>query len=542
MVPSSSTSLNGGVPSPSDPTDLPIELPASRYFAITWGIPENYGGMTGAFLHRSRAFLRLAGVGVDVLTFEPRPDYPDVERSLRAAGELLPGMRLFNLWEWLRTTPLDQSAPGKLSAKHAFAPLDASGDGSSRSTYRGSTELSRSRMAADGETVLQTDYYRTDGTLFASDLRDTTTPGELGGRSIVICDAAGDPLRSFGSIWALYRYWLDRLRAGENSIMFVDSKTTANFMLGYRRPGVLTVHVVHSSHLVGMERPLGTIRPTRAKVFDNLGKFDAVVVLTSRQHTDITTLLGEQPNLYVVPNGREVGTDVTTLNVDRAVNHGVVLASLTARKRLGHAVTAIAVANRGAENPATLDIYGEGEERTLLERSITELGLDDVVALRGFSTDASERFADASFMLLSSTSEGFPLVLVESMAAGCIPIAYDIAYGPADIITDGENGYLVSAGDPEALGAAIAEFIALPADRIATMRRSAVAAAAEFSDRAVTQAWARVLGHAQQEAQRRAQVEEENRQPTPPPAPVGGPVARYLRKIPGLARGLRARK
>ena len=33
-------------------------------------------------------------------------------------------------------------------------------------------------------------------------------------------------------------------------------------------------------------------------------------------------------------------------------------------------------------------------------------------------------------------------MLVESMASGCIPIAYDIDYGPSDIITDGVDGFL----------------------------------------------------------------------------------------------------
>ena len=52
-------------------------------------------------------------------------------------------------------------------------------------------------------------------------------------------------------------------------------------------------------------------------------------------------------------------------------------------------------------------------------------------------------------MLLTSRMEGLPLVLLEAMSVGCIPIAYDMPYGPADIIVDGVNGYLVEAGDIE---------------------------------------------------------------------------------------------
>ncbi|WP_200914854.1 glycosyltransferase [Arthrobacter sp. Leaf234] len=48
----------------------------------------------------------------------------------------------------------------------------------------------------------------------------------------------------------------------------------------------------------------------------------------------------------------------------------------------------------------------------------------------------------ASFTLLTSTTEGLPLVLLEAMSGGCLPIAYDIPYGPADLIEDA--GYVSS--------------------------------------------------------------------------------------------------
>src|SRR4029079_1158517 len=98
--------------------------------------------------------------------------------------------------------------------------------------------LSRRRLADDGVTVLQRDHYRVDGSLLLSDLRDTRTPGQRGGRSIGLCDAEGAPVRSWRRIWRLYRAWLDALTAGEPSWMVVDSKTSANSLLGYRRPQV----------------------------------------------------------------------------------------------------------------------------------------------------------------------------------------------------------------------------------------------------------------------------------------------------------------
>src|SRR4029453_19132101 len=77
-------------------------LPVGRQLAVTWGVPEPFGGMTSALLHRSRAFVRLAGREVDVLTLDPRPGYADLRERLSGAGELVPGIRLRNAYAELR--------------------------------------------------------------------------------------------------------------------------------------------------------------------------------------------------------------------------------------------------------------------------------------------------------------------------------------------------------------------------------------------------------------------------------------------------------
>lgn len=96
-------------------------------------------------------------------------------------------------------------------------------------------------------------------------------------------------------------------------------------------------------------------------------------------------------------------------------------------------------------------------------------------------------------LLLTSHSEGFGLVLLESMAEGCIPFAYDVPYGPADIITDGVNGFLVPAGDVEALAARIHEFLALDEAAVEELRRNARATAAAYSDENITALWSAAL-------------------------------------------------
>ena len=102
-------------------------LPEGYHCAITWGIPTEYGGMTNALLHRSRAFIQEAGVPVDVLTFAWSLDYGDIRCELEAAGELIPGLRLRNLWEELGQLTESQLATSKRGKNVVgeFSPIAA---------------------------------------------------------------------------------------------------------------------------------------------------------------------------------------------------------------------------------------------------------------------------------------------------------------------------------------------------------------------------------------------------------------------------------
>ncbi|MBG6239563.1 poly(glycerol-phosphate) alpha-glucosyltransferase [Mycetocola sp. CAN_C7] len=463
-----------------------IHLRPGKHLAVTWGIADQFGGMTGALLHRSRAFVTLGGVDVDVVTFDLRPDYPAVEERLRASGGLIDGMRLVNLWDWLCTWQPAADAQAAAAGRAAFTPLAA--DPSFTSSPASGRERTRTRFAEDGTTVLQVDHYRADGSLAVSDRRDVRRSGISGGRSIVWCDSDGVPRHRWKRAHALYIWWLDRLRENTQTTLIVDSKTSARFLLGYRRRGMLTFHVVHASHLQSRD-PL-QVRQSRAEVFSTPRAFDRLVFLTERQRSDARMILAPDTGTAVIPNARDVSpTDAAPAVAPRKSGRGIVLASLEKRKRVDHAVRAVAA----AQTAVSLDIFGDGPERARVERAAA--GAPDVT-LHGYRSDASEHLATSSFLLLTSRSEGLPLVLVESMANGCIPIAYDIPYGPADIIRSGHNGFLIPAGDVTALTAAIDALVDLPADQVARLRRNAARTAARFTDEAVTARWAREIDRA----------------------------------------------
>ncbi len=73
-----------------------------------------------------------------------------------------------------------------------------------------------------------------------------------------------------------------------------------------------------------------------------------------------------------------------------------------------------------------------------------------------------EVYAKSSVLVHPSLSEGFGYVVAEAMASG-IPVIVTRNAGAADLVTDGENGYVVPARDPEAIRDRLAHLAAHPA-------------------------------------------------------------------------------
>ncbi|RTZ64981.1 MAG: hypothetical protein DSZ29_04820 [Aquificaceae bacterium] len=114
-----------------------------------------------------------------------------------------------------------------------------------------------------------------------------------------------------------------------------------------------------------------------------------------------------------------------------------------------------AYAKTKAQQQCDLIIVGEGEMRTSLEQQIKALNLTNKVHLAGVKMNPYPYLADAKFLVLSSRTEAFPMVLVEALATKCPVIATDCPTGPREIIKQGENGLLVKNEDATAMTKAI---------------------------------------------------------------------------------------
>ena len=106
----------------------------------------------------------------------------------------------------------------------------------------------------------------------------------------------------------------------------------------------------------------------------------------------------------------------------------------------------------------SLHIYGEGEDKVKLEGLITHFNLRNIT-LQGTTNDVQSVYDSASIYVMSSRFEGFGMVLIEAQSQGLPVVSFDCPSGPAEIISDDIDGYLVENGNTTVLADRISRLI-----------------------------------------------------------------------------------
>ena len=97
-----------------------------------------------------------------------------------------------------------------------------------------------------------------------------------------------------------------------------------------------------------------------------------------------------------------------------------------------------------------LQLIGEGRQRPQLEEKCARMKAGQAVKFLGFREDRLELLSKFEMFVMTSSLEGIPRCLMESMAVGVPVVAYDIP-GVDQLIEDGVTGLLVPHGDVGAL-------------------------------------------------------------------------------------------
>lgn len=427
-------------------------LPAGRYTMLNASIRLTYGGATRSQLLRARLFSEYTGMQIELATFDAYPEY-DAERQLLTSKGLVPAqVRLRNLYEELAVAA-DLSQFSNHSTLTMPAWFDDTLNREFTIEYAKDGRPWRRAIDVNGDRrSFYFQYLRSDGSIYATvDRRIGGSDWDRQYRGVVLSDTRGTPVAAFDSIPALINSWTRVMGAHDKRhFLIFDSKESGRLIAEQPREDnqflVLTAHTPHLQPPRHWNSPAAT--QDWHETIAGLHNWDAFIVLSDAHRTDLELAEGKRNNIFVLPH--PIAETSSPSSQAREPNLAIIVCRLEKQKRIQDAIRAFRhVVDQNLE--ARLEIYGEGSKRGEWEDLAQSLGLGESVRFLGYDPNPGKQYQRASVFLMTSLFEAQPLTLLEAIAHGSPIVAYDIKYGPAQMVRHGENGYLTPEGDIEDL-------------------------------------------------------------------------------------------
>lgn len=293
---------------------------------------------------------------------------------------------------------------------------------------------------------------------------------DAGGRRLLsgmLRQAAAKP-RSFAAALKLARR---RARAGESSLARQIIYLAEGAHIAARAQELRLDHIhahfgTNSTRVASYARLLGAV-PFSFTVhgpeeFDNTAALDlggklaaaefcATVSSYGRSQMCRWAAAGDWDKVQVVHCGLDLGRWDSPAPLPPGPFHMVAVGRFAEQKGFGLLIRAFATAWR-RDPTLRLSLVGDGELRPQIQALVAAEGMSDAVHLLGWQNEAGVRAAmnAAHALVTPSFAEGLPVVIMEAMACARPIIATYIA-GIPELVRPGHEGWLIPAGDAEAL-------------------------------------------------------------------------------------------
>jgi glycosyltransferase involved in cell wall biosynthesis len=150
-------------------------------------------------------------------------------------------------------------------------------------------------------------------------------------------------------------------------------------------------------------------------------------------------------------DGIKENSQGSNIRKEFGINDGEILIANIGRlsKQKGHRylIEAVDLLRREIDNFKIL-LVGKGELEEELRKQVKELNLEDYIIFTGFRTDIYNIMSQIDFLLHTALWEGFGFVIAEAMAVGKPVVSTDVS-NIAEVIVDGESGYLAESKNPQ---------------------------------------------------------------------------------------------
>ncbi|AKM48130.1 Transferase [Edwardsiella anguillarum] len=360
-----------------------------------------------------------------------------------------------------------------------------------RAKYDGHQCLSCVQSLVDGKVLVEY-YFKRDGKLKIINSYDAKKEGKVLTSCLLFTDD-GFIENTFTSEKDLFLYFFDKLflRTDYFYHFIIDRAIYFGEILLSRVKKINHAYyaAIHAAHYVRADDI--NSRPNKNYVFyfENVKEVDAFVFLTRRQLLDAQArfVLGEK--CHHIPHVAD--NLIREKAIERKKYKCISLGRFDPVKRLPELVKIFSYVVQAIPE-AMLEIYGYGSESEKIMQAIETYGLQNSVKLCAYTEEVSAIYQSADLMLFTSSSEGWGLVIMEALANACPVIAFDINYGPADMIRDGENGFLIEDKQYRVFAEKV---IAALRDRdgIQLLQDNAIRSAKEYTEFNFSQRWMTLL-------------------------------------------------
>lgn len=464
-----------------------------HHYLIRPSLSNQAGGGMQAMLRRAKAFAVHYEMPIDLLTYTFQPGMVAIEKRLRESGRLATQIRVTNMWEILsdavRTPPADLFPDWERKK-----PLRQRQTDSEEVSVMDSGLRRIKRFRPGTSTIEAVDYLREDGTRFVSDVKKS---GPKSRRKIALLGPNQEILKTWQTMPDMFAWLLVKVLGRGRSAMVVDSPVIANSIskLGYISPKSALIKYFHSNHAESVDDVgFGVLSQRHVESLERADVFDANVFPSQSLADAAAELIGDSSNFWTIGNIVDPA-EGTPEDDEHRITSGIVVSRIVKEKNIDHAISAIQLANANAESEDTtvLSVFGTGSDLNRLQQRVADLGIGDQILFPGYTDSVYQEFKSASFSILPTRQEAFGLSIVESMACGCIPIVYDVPYGPGSIISHGIDGYLVPYGDIRGIARYVERLRTMDRAELSVMRTAARERAAEFEGPSIAAQWAKAI-------------------------------------------------
>jgi glycosyltransferase involved in cell wall biosynthesis len=391
-----------------------------QVISVMYNLVEQGGGITRVSLARTQA-LASAGALSRIALFVNDDKLDRTYKNLVAQGRISSETNIVNFQRWFAHKA--EVAKSQIEEKTQSTLDHLSVKVKKRVDYINNLGVKVVRYLTATDYVFLEEFYDGEGAV-----------------AMVTIHCPGKSVLKFNSLESAHAYWL-KLLSEECLPCFLisDALQGADTVCMVDSDQVYRILMMHSNHLMKPHTVGSVVAPKYNGVIRGIPQCDRLVVLTQAQLKD----LHEQfPFDRYTAIGNPVSVDPGRDEVIREENLAVVVARLHSVKRIKNIIRAFAKVV--AKKPdARLEIWGSGEQEEELQGDIHSLGMHHAIKMMGFATDVSKIFRRASVSLAMSATEGFGVSFAESLAYGTPLVSINTNYGPREIVTNGEDGFIV---------------------------------------------------------------------------------------------------